>query len=282
MPVHRFTVPPDAPARLDAFLVRMLPRASRADVQRWLGEGRVTVNGKKARPLRRLFGGEAVELTVADAPLPPPRGDLPTLPVLLETSRWLVVDKPAGLVVEPDGDRPSVVAAVAQQRKAVPGVVHRLDKDTTGCLLLAKSDEAMRALFAAFEQKQIRKTYLALVLGEPPETGRLDTPYGRNPDDPRRYTSKVSSPRRARLSWVKRSQHDGFAALEIDLDTGRTHQIRAQLSDVGFPLLGDWLYGTAEAKAKGPGRVALHAAKLDVEGQTVESPLPEDLRRLLC
>lgn len=285
MPSHRWTAPADVNPRLDAFLAKMLPRASKADVQRWLAAGLVKVNGKKAKPLRRLFGGEEIELSLPDAaPSREHDASLPRLRVLHETSGWVIVDKPAGLVVEREGTRPSVVAAAAQQLegwnlagRAEPGVVHRLDKDTTGCLLLARTDEAMRALLLGFEQKQIHKTYLALVAGTPPDTGKLDTPYGRNPDDPRRYTTRVSSARRARLSWRKQRQLDGFALLEIDLDTGRTHQIRAQLADVGHPLLGDWLYGTAEARALGRGRIALHAWKLQLEGLTVEAPVPDDL-----
>jgi 23S rRNA pseudouridine1911/1915/1917 synthase len=165
-------------------------------------------------------------------------------------------------------------------------VAHRLDKDTTGCLVLSKTDAALVELKLAFEEKRIEKTYLALVYGAPPETQTLDQPYGRNPKDPRMYTTRVTSARRARLSFRRLEQFEHAALLEIDLDTGRTHQIRAQLADLGHPVLGDWLYGNAEAKAAGFGRFALHAARLRCEGLTArpltfESPLPEDFRSAL-
>ncbi len=292
MAVRRLTVPPDSSPRLDAFLAKSLPGFSKAQLQRLLAEGRVKVNGKKAKPLRRIVGGETVELDIPEARRSPAaHHEGPKLTALYEDARLLVIDKPSDLVVEPEGDRPSVVGLAAAQFKgfdvgglAQPGVAHRLDKDTTGCLMLAKTEEALVALQRAFDEKRVKKTYLALVLGSPPSEGALDTPYGRHPEDPRRYTTRFNSPRRARLSWKKLEQLDGSAVLEIDLDTGRTHQIRAQLADLGHPLLGDWLYGTAEAKAAGIGRIALHAYRLTLTGftpepLTIEAPLPEDFRR---
>lgn len=289
MAVRRLEVPADAPKRLDSFLGRAIPGATKNDVQRWLGDGLVKVNGKKASPTRRLVGGEVVEI---DMPKAKPvvvhddRQKGPPLIVLKETDALVVINKPADLVVEREPHRPSVVSIASLQftgfsiaGHAEPGVVQRLDKDTTGCLVLAKTDAKMLELNQAFENKLIKKTYLALVIGEPPETGKLDTPYGRNPNDPRRYTSRINTPRRARLSWVKREQFEGYAMLEIDLDTGRTHQIRAQLADIGHSLLGDWLYGTREARDMGIGRIALHAWKLSLPGLDVEAPIPDDFRR---
>ena len=205
-----------------------------------------------------------------------------------------MIDKPSGLVVEPEKNQTSVVALAAAQYGgfdvggvAQPGIAHRLDKDTTGCLILSKTDVALAELKQAFEEKRIGKTYLALVWGAPPESGSLDQPYGRHPEDPRRYTTRFPSARRARLSWKKVEQFGEEAALvEINLDTGRTHQIRAQFADLGHPVLGDWLYGTAAAKAAGFGRFALHAARLTLEGLTkrpltLEAALPEDFSKAL-
>lgn len=271
MAVHRLTVPPDAPPRLDAFLSRALPAVPRAQLLKLLAAGKVRVNGKVAKPLRRIVGGEQVEVDdgrPSSQASPQASG---RFRVLHDDAGMFVIDKPSGLVVEP---------------QTFPGafIVQRLDKDTTGCLMLAKTNDAMVALQRAFEEKRVKKTYLALVWGAPPETGKLDTPYGRNPDDPRRYTSRVSSPRRARLSWVKREQFEQTALLEIDLDTGRTHQIRAQLSDIGHPLLADWLYGTAEAKQAGEsiGRIPLHAWKLRLDEREFEAPLPRDMENALA
>lgn len=278
MAAQRFTVPPGSPPRLDASLAKWLPGIPKAKLQKLLAEGKVRVNGKVAKPLRRVFGGEEVEVEVDDArPAAKPSASGAKVPVLFEDAEILVINKPAGIVVESSGERDSVAAMTGAL------VAHRLDKDTTGCLVLAKTNAALVSLQRAFEEKRIKKTYLALVLGAPEDTGKLDTPYGRNPEDPRRYTSRVSSARRARLSWVKREQFDGVALLEIDLDTGRTHQIRAQFSDIGHPLLADWLYGNAEAKALGEsiGRIPLHAWKLRIDEREFEAPLPGDIEAAL-
>ncbi len=294
MAVRRLTVPSGAGPRLDAFLTRAVPGFSKVQVQRLLADGKVKVNGKKAKPMRRIVGGEEVELELPELQKAPKSPDGPRLPALYEDAKWLVIDKPSGLTVEPEADQPSVVGLAAAQYGgfdvggiAQPGIAHRLDKDTTGCLILSKTDLALAELKQAFEEKRIGKTYWALVWGAPPETGSLDQPYGRHPEDPRRYTTRFPSARRARLSWKRLEQFAAEAALiEINLDTGRTHQIRAQLADLGHPVLGDWLYGTAAAKAAGFGRFALHAARLTLEGLTkrtitLESPLPEDFKTAL-
>lgn len=287
-------MPAGAGPRLDAFLTKAVPGFSKVQVQRLLADGKVKVNGKKAKPMRRIVGGEEVELDLPEAQKAPAAPGGPKLRALYEDAKWLVIDKPSGLVVEPARDQPSVVGLAAAQFGgfnvggiAQPGVAHRLDKDTTGCLLLSKTDDALGELKQAFEDKRVGKTYLALVWGAPPETGKLDQPYGRHPEDPRRYTTRFDSARRARLSWKRLEQFGEEAALvEINLDTGRTHQIRAQFADLGHPVLGDWLYGTAAAKAAGFGRFALHAVRLSLEGLTkkpltLEAPMPEDFRSAL-
>ena len=294
MAVRRLTVPAGAGPRLDSFLIKSVPGFSKVQVQRLLADGKVKVNGKKAKPLRRIVGGEEIELELPELQKAPRAPAGPKLPALFEDAKWLVINKPSGLVVEPEGDQPSVVTLAAAQYGgfdvggiAQPGVAHRLDKDTTGCLILSKTDVALGELKQAFEDKRITKTYLALVWGAPPATGSLDQPYGRHPEDPRRYTTRFPSARRARLSWKRVEQLGDEAALvEINLDTGRTHQIRAQFADLGHPVLGDWLYGTAAAKAAGFGRFALHAARLTLEGLTrrtitLEAPLPDDFKSAL-
>lgn len=294
MAVRRLTVPSDAGPRLDSFLTRALTGFSKVQVQHLLAQGKVKVNGKKAKPMRRIVGGEAVEVDLPELQRAPASPAGPKLTALYEDEKWLVIDKPSGLTVEPEKNQASVVGLAASQFQgfsvggvAQPGIAHRLDKDTTGCLILSKTDDALGELKQAFEDKRITKTYLALVWGVPPETGSLDQPYGRHPEDPRRYTTRFPTPRRARLSWKRLEQLGEEAALvEINLDTGRTHQIRAQFADLGHPVLGDWLYGTAAAKAAGFGRFALHAARLTLEGLTdrpltLEAPLPDDFRSAL-
>ncbi|NPD24110.1 RluA family pseudouridine synthase, partial [Corallococcus exiguus] len=170
-----------------------------------------------------------------------------------------------------------------------PGVVHRLDRETSGCLALARTDDAVAALLKAFQEKRVDKRYQTLVLGRPPDTGHLEGPYARDPKDPRRFTTRVPSARRAALTFTVRERFREGALLDIDLDTGRTHQIRVQLSEAGFPVLGDSLYGTEEARkhpaALAVGRQALHAWRLEVPSSAtdqliqVESPLPEDFLR---
>jgi 23S rRNA pseudouridine1911/1915/1917 synthase len=272
--------------RLDRFLRRELP-ASEERVRALIGEGRVRIRGKTCSPFRKLFGGEEIEVLLP-APRPPSRGaDEPTLRLLFTDDDCLVVDKPAGLPVEPAGPRsPSVVGAASLlghfdvDGVTAPGLPHRLDRDTTGCLLLARSDAALAALLLAFQEGKVEKEYLALVAGSPPDEARLDTPYARDPADPRRFTSKAPSARRARLSFRVERRLPGAALLRVRLETGRTHQIRVQLAEAGWPILGDAVYGQVSAILA---RQGLHAWKLafprpaDGARVEVEAPLPEDL-----
>ena len=247
------------------------------------------VNGTRAKVRRRLHGGETVELELpAPKRLPPVEG--PRLHALVSREDFLVIDKPAGIVVEPEPGQVSILQLAATQFEgfdvggvAAPGIVHRLDKGTTGCLLLAKSDEAQARLTQAFEQRDVHKIYLAVVRGSPPDEGRLDTPYGRDPRAPGRFTTRAASPRRARLSYRVEERYRAATLLEVTLETGRTHQIRVQLSEAGFPLLGDEMYGVRDPLLARP---ALHAARLSVAGvdPPVEcrAPLPDDLERALA
>jgi 23S rRNA pseudouridine1911/1915/1917 synthase len=284
MPPERLSVPfADAGARLDAWLVRLLGLTAERSRQLCLA-GRVRIRGRACSPLRRLFGGEVIEL---ERPLPraaPAAG--PALPVLHDDAACLVVDKPAGLAVERSRPgAPSAVAAASRLGRfdvggrALPGLPHRLDRDTSGCLLLARTDAALAALRRAFEAGQVEKEYLALVAGAPPDAEALDTPYGRDPADPRRFTTRVRSARRARLSWRVERRLPGAALLRVRLETGRTHQIRVQLAERGFPVLGDPTYGVASPVLS---RQGLHAARLafpsPADGRVeAEAPLPPDL-----
>ncbi|MBS2028985.1 MAG: RluA family pseudouridine synthase [Deltaproteobacteria bacterium] len=282
--------------RLDRFLQKSIPGANPERIAAWLAQGAIRIRGKVPKPLRRLYAGDVVTFAKPE----PARADLPgsdaKLPVLHESAAVVAIDKPAGLNVEPEGKLPSVVGALATQLqgwdvlgKAQPGVVHRLDKQTSGCLLLAKTDAAVAALKAAFDEGAIEKIYLAIVIGQPAPEGKLDTAYARDPKDPRRYTTLARSARRARLAWKTLASHDGAALLQIHLDTGRTHQIRVQLAESGLPVLGDAIYGPRETREHpaSPGRHALHAWKLafpdPASGQRVgvEAPLPDDLRNVL-
>ncbi len=302
MAQQKVLVPREAAGeRLDRFLSKHVPGLSPERARALIDSGGVRIRGKKCQPTRKLWGGEEIEL---DRPQPrasphAASSEGPVLPVLHDDAALVIVNKPPGLVVELEGRAPSVVGLLAAQRPpfdveglAQPGVVHRLDRETSGCLAFARTDEAAAALLRAFQEKRVDKRYWTLVLGSPPEQGRLEGPYSRDPKDPRRFTTRVPSARRAALSFEVRERFPGAALLEVDLDTGRTHQIRVQLSEAGFPVLGDSIYGTEEARshpaAKALGRQALHAFRLELPspatGQPVrvEAPLPEDFQRALA
>jgi 23S rRNA pseudouridine1911/1915/1917 synthase len=283
--LQRLTVPREARGeRLDRFLSRALSvGAERA--RTLVEDGAVRIRGRTCAVHRKLFGGEEIEVALA-APRPVAASG-PDLPLLHDDADCAVVAKPAGLPVLPAREgAPSVEGAAARlgrfdvEGRAAPGFPHRLDRDTSGCLLLARTDAALAALRAAFEAGAVEKEYRVLVAGAPPDRGALDTPYGRSPRDPRRFTTRVASARRARLSFTVVERLEGAALLAVVLDTGRTHQIRVQLSEAGWPVLGDAVYGVPSPAIA---RQALHAERLAFPppsgGARVEvrAPLPADL-----
>jgi 23S rRNA pseudouridine1911/1915/1917 synthase len=318
--IRSYPVPADlAGARLDVALARLAPDLSRARVQRLVEGGHVRLAGRAAKAAARLRAGEVVEVEV---PPPEPSGlvaqDLP-LAVLHEDRDLVVLDKAAGMVVHPARGSPhsTVVNALlgrlaaagpeAGARRRAPaasapdlprlGLVHRLDKDTSGCLVVAKTEAALAALQAQWKGRTVEKVYLALCHGALAPEGRLDTPYGRHPRDRTRFTSRGQAARRAVTDWRVLERFGAGASLaEVLLHTGRTHQIRVHLAEAGHPLLGDALYGGTRREARLPpespvrraaeaiGRQALHAARLAFDhprtGKRVvfEAPLPADLR----
>jgi 23S rRNA pseudouridine1911/1915/1917 synthase len=306
--VRAFAVPLDlAGVRLDVALARLAPDLSRARVQRLVAEGRVRLAGRVAKPAVRLRAGDALEVEV---PAPEPSGlvaqDLP-LAVLREDRDLVVLDKAAGMVVHPARGSPhsTVVNALLHRLAAASelprlGLVHRLDKETSGCLVVAKTDAALAALQAQWKGRSVEKTYLALCHGALPPAGRLDTAYGRHPRDRTRYTGRVRAGRRAITEWRTLEVFGGEASLvEVTLHTGRTHQIRVHLAEAGHPLLADPVYGgtrrearlapgsRARRAAEAIGRQALHAARLAFdhprsgERVVVEAPLPADFAAAL-
>ncbi len=289
-------------------LARAFPDLSRSRAQRLIAEGRVRVDGRAARPATRLAGGERIAVEIPDSE---PTGlipqDLP-LRVLHEDEDLVVLDKAAGMVVHPARGTPhsTVVNALLHRLGQGPagarlGLVHRLDKETSGCLLVAKTEAALSALQADFQARRVEKTYLALCHGALAPSGRLDTPYGRHPRDRTRFTGRARGSRRAVTEWRVRERFGEAATLaEVNLHTGRTHQIRVHLSEAGHPLLADASYGGRRREARLPaehparraaeavGRQALHAWRLSFDhprtGARVsfEAPLPADLERALA
>jgi 23S rRNA pseudouridine1911/1915/1917 synthase len=296
--------------RLDVALTRLAPELSRARVQRLVEQGHVRVDGRAAKVAARLRGGERIELEI---PPPEPSGllaqDLP-LTVLHEDRDLIVLDKAPGMVVHPARGSPhsTVVNALLHRFGAAGagagggrlGLVHRLDKDTSGCLVVAKTDAALTALQAQWKGRSVEKLYLAIVHGALAPEGRLETPYGRHPRDRTRFTGRVESTRRAVTAWrVVERFGDAATLAEVTLHTGRTHQIRVHLSEGGHPLLADALYGGVKREGRLPaeaparlaaaelGRQALHAWRLAFDHPRtgrrlrLEAPIPADLGRAL-
>ncbi|OJH38845.1 RNA pseudouridine synthase [Cystobacter ferrugineus] len=298
--------PPEARGeRLDQVLARLFPEFTRSRLQGLIESGHAQVDGKPAKVSLRLKGGERLTLVVpAPTPALPVAEELP-LAVLREDKDLVVVDKAAGMVVHPGAGHASgtLVNALLHRVKDLsgvggelrPGIVHRLDKDTTGCLVVAKHEAALVALQKAFKTRTVEKTYLALVHGSPKAAeGRIETLYGRHPVHRQRFTGKVKEGKPAITVYRVLESFEGAALVEVDLLTGRTHQIRVHLAELGHPLLGDALYG-AGRKSKGQagaaqeavGRQALHAWKLSFphprtgKGVRVEAPLPPDFTAAL-
>lgn len=305
MDVHAVQVPLEARGqRLDQFLATALEGISRSRAAALVDDGHVRVSGARPRPALRLRGGEQVEVSI---PPPPPSEHLPEelpLSLLHEERSFVVVDKAPGRVVHPAaGNRSGTLVnallhrfgALGQGEQARPGLVHRLDKDTSGCLVVARTDTALATLQAAFKRRSVEKLYLALVHGQPrEESGHIETLYGRHPRDRKRYTGRVKEGKTASTTWRVRERYPGAALLEITLHTGRTHQVRVHMAEAGWPLLADETYGLrgkrlpeVAAAESALGRQGLHAWRLSFAHPetgaplTFEAPLPEDFRAAL-
>lgn len=286
----------DAGKRLDAFLHERLPEFSRSRLQSWIKENRVLLNGAPVRASYLLRGGE--HFSVEPAALPSLKAEPEDLPlkILYEDAGVLVIDKPAGMVVHAGAghSRGTLVNALLHHMGALssingelrPGIVHRLDRDTSGVLVVARTDKAHQALARQFHDREVEKVYLALVHGRMRQReGRITSPISRDPVRRTRMTAKLTTGRNALTEYRVIEQFERFGYLEVRIGTGRTHQIRVHLSSLHHPIAGDRLYG---APAQIPGlpvltRFFLHAHRLRFrspltgEWIAVESPLPGDL-----
>jgi 23S rRNA pseudouridine1911/1915/1917 synthase len=278
--------------RLDRFLAEQPEVGSRAAAERLLLGGAVLVNGRLRPKSHRLERGEEVELELEPAQAGA-KSEPVELRIAYEDEHLLVVDKPSGLVVHPAPGHSGVtlVDAVVEHGAAGgesdrPGIVHRLDRDTSGLLIVARSQQAHRRLQRLIRRRAIERTYLVLVGGRPRSyRGRIEAPIGRDRSDPTRHSLDTASPRDAVTHFEVEELLPGHALLRVRLETGRTHQIRVHLAAIDLPVAGDPVYGVAGAL--GLERQFLHAARLAFphpltdERMEVTSPLPSDLQDAL-
>ena len=280
--------------RLDQALVRIFPQYSRNRLQAWLKSGHITIDGRRRDANHAVTGGEAVALQpprVADAAAP--QAQRMPLKVVFEDAALIVIDKPAGLVVHPGAGQPdrtllNALLAHAPALAAVPrgGIVHRLDKDTSGLLVVAKTVEAQVSLVKQLADHSMRRVYLAVVQGDPPASGVIDAPVGR---DVRARTRMAvthrGKPSRTNYRVLERYGH--AALVECRLETGRTHQIRVHFQHLRHPLVGDETYRRGTRHGIDFPRQALHAIELTLVHPTTgkavswSAPLPRDMKRLI-
>jgi 23S rRNA pseudouridine1911/1915/1917 synthase len=280
----------DRGKRLDAFLHERMPEYSRSRLQTWIRDGRVQVNGVSEKPSSVMRGGEEISVEPAHLPALNARAEDIPLVVLYEDASVVAIDKPAGMVVHAGAGVSSgtLVNALLHRFQALssiggdlrPGIVHRLDRFTTGVVLVAKTDAAHRDLGLQFSSRKVEKIYLTLVEGTLTGSGRIEKPIARDPRNRARMTARLATGRTALTDWKALEHFRGFTFLEIRIGTGRTHQIRAHMAAVGHPVAGDRLYGGAASPWN---RYFLHAHRLGFQSPAsgerviVESPLPRDL-----
>jgi len=306
---HELVVAQDeAGLRLDTWLARRLPALSRSRLQALIEAGHVRLDEAPTRAAARVRAGQAAVVNVpAATPAEPQPEDIP-FRVVYEDAALLVVDKPAGLVVHPGAGAQTgtlVNALLARVRDLSgiggvlrPGIVHRLDRGTSGLLVVAKDDATHRALVRQFASRTVEKEYLALVLGTPSRPqGEIDAPIGRDPVRRQRMSLRARSGREARTSWSVVERFDGAALLRVRIHTGRTHQIRVHLASIGHPVTSDPVYGGTRTPSSRKAaarqalaaleRPALHSARLAFvhpasgERCVFDAPLPADLESVL-
>jgi 23S rRNA pseudouridine1911/1915/1917 synthase len=266
---------------------------SRAEAERLLAAGAVRVDGRPRPKSFRLEGGEEVEVAFPQRAAAALQAEAMELPIAYEDEHLLVVDKPAGVVVHPAPGHAAGTLVHGLLEHGVeggeeadrPGIVHRLDRDTSGLLVVARSEQAHERLKRQVAERELERTYLALVRGRPrSRRGRIDAPIGRDRRDPLRHSLDTESPREAVTHFTVERLFDHHALLRVRLETGRTHQIRVHLAAIELPVSGDGVYGVPEP---GLPRQFLHATELAFphpftgERVAVVSPLPDDLASFL-
>ena len=299
-------VPADsAGERVDRVIAALVPNLSRSQVQRLIKEGAVTIGGAAVKPNHTVRAGEKIALTLPEPSPAAPDAEALPLPILYEDADIVVVDKPAGMVVHPAAGHASGtlvnallhhvhdLSGIGGERR--PGIVHRLDKGTSGLMVVAKHDAAHDALARQFQERHVEKEYIALVWGVVQAGRRIDAPIGRDPGNRKKMSARARRSREA-VTRIVRAEPLGPALTlaHIAIHTGRTHQIRVHLSAIGHPIVGDALYGGVRRRVPGDLRAVthldrpfLHAARLafrhpmDERRMEFTSPLPQDLQDVL-
>ena len=307
--ITREIPPGDKPKRLDVALHDMKIFFSRSQAKHAIDNGEVKIIGAKVKPGLIVKPGDRLEIFLPDPKPAKPQPENIPLKIIYEDHDILVIDKPAGIVTHPaagnyTGTLVNAVLFHCHDLSSIggvmrPGVVHRLDKDTSGVLVMAKNDLAHQSLSTQFHDRTVEKTYLAIVLGKMPEReGSIESSIGRDPVSRIKMRGKASEGRQAMTQWKELKVFPGASLLELKPRTGRTHQIRVHLSGTGHPVVGDKLYGSksslktisnlrARTALAGLQRQALHAHRLTFshpktgEKMTFESPLPDDMRSVL-
>lgn len=286
----------DRGKRLDQFLHECLPQYSRSRLQDWIDQRRVLINGRAEKRSYTLKGAERIQVQPGDLPpLHATPEDLP-LHVLYQDADVIAVNKPAGMVVHTGAGRHSgtLVNAVLHRFGKLssvagelrPGIVHRLDRLTSGVILVARNDTAHRNLAHQFASRQVEKIYVALAHGNlKSDQGQITTPIMRDPVHRVRMTTRLARGRSAITSYRVLKHFDGYTLLEVKIGTGRTHQIRVHLASIGHPVVGDSLYGAPKSSLA---RYFLHARQITVtspstgERLTIAAPLPAELEEFLA
>jgi 23S rRNA pseudouridine1911/1915/1917 synthase len=303
--------------RLDRFLASVLPEHSRSQIQRLIKEGLIQVAGRETKANQPVKPGQAISIEIPEPVDPAPQPEALPLPILYQDEDLIVVDKPAGMVVHPAAGHASGtlvnallhhvddLSGIGGEKR--PGIVHRLDRGTSGLMVVAKHDTAHEELSRQFHDREVEKEYFALVWGEVQAGRRIDAPIGRDPSNRKKMSARDASrgaragdPARVRRSReavtriIRAEKLRVLTLLQVAIHTGRTHQIRVHLSAIGHPIVGDPLYGGVHRRVPGDLRAVthlerpfLHAARLVFkhprDGRRMEfsSELPDDLQRVL-
>jgi len=300
-----FTVPPDfSGQRLDRFLVSVLEGRSRSLVQKLIADGHVTIEGRDSRPNLAIRDGERVTVDIPDVTPPLVSGEALPLEIIYQDPDVAVLNKPAGLVVHPGAGHPSgtLVNALLHHitdlsgigGESRPGIVHRLDRGTSGVMVIAKNDAAHQELSRQFQDREVEKEYIALVWGVVQAGRRIDAAIGRDPANRQKMSARAKHARSA-VTRITRARHlPGVTLCQVAIHTGRTHQIRVHLSAIGHPIVGDSVYGGVRRRVAADLRAVLrlerpflHAERLafkhprDQRPMEFSVPLPADLLGVL-